>query len=388
MQRALRAVALLFCFAVTASLVAAGSISWLRDARLGRPTLVFDYARMMGKRLPALADAGRDGRRTVGFLGDSGVVSYPAGGTVPERLQQAIDASDASGPGASGVHVASLGMSGSGPFDYYCLADRIAEARPSLVVVSVNLDHFSDSWRGAYSRPQLAGLIEPGRLAEAVALPFHWIGLTTDRLLFYVSIVQSGSYEPWYWLSLRQTQVGRARERFERWLQGAGEDTPEDRFEGAVDQSTIARLFTGPDIRHYEREGLLHHYAPTLAGLDADHPVLSALAGTVRGLRDSGSEVLVYTAPVEVSWLDAQGVLGDDGFAATVATLHDVVVANGGSFVDLHDRLPAEAFRDAPGHLAHPPEGIDGPALLADLLRAPVLDALTGRRDSDGPSRR
>ena len=73
----------------------------------------------------------------------------------------------------------------------------------------------SESHWTPYSRPQLAGLIAPARLREALALPFHWIGLTTDQLLFYIGIVRSGGYDPWYWLTLRQTQVGRARERFE-----------------------------------------------------------------------------------------------------------------------------------------------------------------------------
>ena len=375
MQRALRAAALLLCFALALGAVVHGSIGWLRDARLGRPTLVFDYVRMMGKRLPALAAA--EAERTVAFLGDSGVVSYPDGLTVPERLEESLR-----GAGDGGaVQVFSLGMSGSGPFDYYCLADRIAEARPDLIVLSVNFDHFSDSWRGAYSRPQLAGLVEPDRLPEALALPFHWIGLTADRLLFYAAVVQTGGYEPWYWLALRQTQVGRARDRFERWLQGGDEPTPEQRFQEAVDARTIADLFTGPDIRHYRREGLVHHYAPTLAGLERDHPVLEILEATVRRLREGGARVLVYTAPVEVSWLESEGLLGPDGFAASVAAIGDAVRAGGGTFADLHDRLPATAFRDAPGHLSHPPDGPDGPLQLARRLAPLVREELSG--DSD-----
>ena len=42
-------------------------------------------------------------------------------------------------------------MPGAGPFDYYFLADRIADAAPDLVVIALNLDHFSKAWKGAYT---------------------------------------------------------------------------------------------------------------------------------------------------------------------------------------------------------------------------------------------
>ena len=87
----------------------------------------------------------------------------------------------------------------------------------------------------------------------------------------------------------------------------------------------------------------------------------------------------MYLAPVEVSWLDSQGVLGHDGFAGTIAVLKQAVEASGGHFADLHAQLPAAAFRDAPGHLAVPQageKGIDGPALLADLLAPLVIRRL------------
>lgn len=377
----LRALGLAVVFALAAGGVVAGSISWLKQARLGRPSLVFDYSRLIGKRLPALAAAGRGGRRSVAFLGDSQIVSYPEGRTVPERLQQALDAR---APGADGIHVVSLAMSGTGPFDHYFLVDRIAEARPDLVVIALNLDHFSKAWKGAYSRPQLAALIEPSRLVEALRLPLHWTGLTTDRLLFYLGVGQAGGYDPFYWLSLRQAQAGRARARFESWLQGGGEHTPEQGFRDRADERTIARLFTGPDIRHYRRAGLVQHYADTLAGLEPDHPVVRVLAATVSHLRAHDVEVLVFLAPVEVSWLASQGVLDREGLARTIAVVKQAVEAHGGRFADLHDRLPAEAFRDAPGHLAFPAEGaaaegdagIDGPRLLAEALTPLVIQSL------------
>ena len=372
----LRALALALVFtAVTGTLVAA-SLSWLKDARLGRPTLELTYARMLGKRLPALAEAGSRKLQTVAVLGDSSIVSYPDGQTVPERLQQAVDGL---GPDPGRIHIASLAMPGAGPFDYYFTADRVADAGPDLVVIALNLDHFSKAWQGAYSRPHLAALIEPPRLVEALTLPLHWTGLTGDRLLFYIGIVQAGGYQPFYWLSLRQAQMARARDRFERWLQGGGEDTPEQRFKNRADEHTIARLFTAADIRHYRRAGLLEHYQETLAGLEPDHPVVAVLAATVERFRNDGVAVLVYLTPVEVSWLEAQGILNPSGLERSIDVMRQAVESSGGSFVDLHARLPADAFRDAPGHLAFPKpgqDGIDGPRLLADVLAPLVIENL------------
>ena len=54
-------------------------------------------------------------------------------------------------------------MPGSGPFDYYLLADEIAAARPDLI--ALNLDAFSQTWQHAFSRPQLAGREWPSRAA-------------------------------------------------------------------------------------------------------------------------------------------------------------------------------------------------------------------------------
>ncbi len=376
-RRALRAGLLLACFGLGLGTVVWGGIAWLRDARLGRPTLVFNYSRMMAKRLPRIAAARQEGRPAVAVLGASGLVSYPEGRRVPDRLQQRL-----------GVPVESLGMPGSGPFEYYFLADEIADAGPAGVVVAVNLDHFSDAWQGAYARPQLAGRIGPARLVEAFALPLHAVGLTADRLLYYVALVQAGGYEPWYWLTLRQAQLGRARDQLEAWLQGgryeprndSGDDTPERRFRQAVRATTIERVFTGPDIRHYRASSVREHYAAILDGLDVDHPVLQVLDATIARLRRDGIPVLVYVEPIEVDYLAQLGLVKGPGLSESLGRIEAVVRGRGATFVDLHALLPPEAFRDAPGHLAYD-GALDGPAALADALAPRVRDALADAND-------
>lgn len=372
--RVLYSLVRLACFGAALAAVLAAGIAWLRDAHLGRPTVPFDYSRMMEKRLPELQAAERRGETTVALLGASALVSYPEGRRVPDRLQQRLSA-----------RVVSLGMPGSGPFDYYFLADEVAAVGPDAVVIAVNLDHFSEAWRDAYSRPQLAGWVRPARLAEALALPLERTGLTADRLLFYVAVVQAGGYDAWYWLTLRQAQLGRARERLEAWLQGGvyeprsdtGDDTPERRFRRAVSRDTIARVFDSPDLRHYREPALREHYEAVLAGLPDDDPVLEVLDATIRRLTGAGARVLVYVEPIETGPLRRAGLLddaGEAGLSRSLAALAATARARGASFVDLHDALPSEAFRDAPGHLAFE-DGVDGPDRLAALL-APAVRAL------------
>ena len=130
----------------------------------------------------------------VAFLGDSMIVSYPEGRRVPDRLQERLDALSGE-PGRLRVHaVAAPGM---GAFDYYFLVDFVAAARPDVVILPFNLTSFAEAWRGTFSRPELVGFIEPSRLPGALGLPLDWIGVTADRLLSYVALVQAGGFDRW-----------------------------------------------------------------------------------------------------------------------------------------------------------------------------------------------
>lgn len=405
LSRALHRAARVACFAAALATALALSIDWLSNAKLGRPPIVFDYARMLEKRLPEITLA--DGTAyTIAMLGDSSLVSYPPGLSVPEEL--AIELGEARVVRADGnaagrasqdlpLRVHSLGMSGTGPFDYYFLSSRIARARPSLVVVALNLDHFSPAWRGAYSRPQLAGFIANRHLPQALSLPLFWTGLTTDQLLFYRGVIAAGGHDSWQWLMVRQAQAGRARDRLERWLGGSPDylahaptsTTPEQWFADAADRSTIDRLFTGEDLYRYRPPGMLEHYAVPLAGVPLDHPILRALTATIDNLAEEAVETLVYVVPIDIEYMRQQGVYDAKGLAATIDAARETVLDAGGSFVDLHDVFPTRAFRDAPGHLVY--EGhdkfdgeFDAPRRLAALL-APEILSHAERRISAAP---
>jgi hypothetical protein len=75
--------------------------------------------------------------------------------------------------------------------------------------------------------------------------------------------------------------------------------------------------------------------------------------------------------------MEEQGVLDVAGLARTLEAIEQVVVENGGAFVDLHDSFATEAFRDAPGHLVYEGhalyDGFDGPTRLAEKLAPHVL---------------
>jgi len=79
--RAVHRLALLACFVAVAGLALGSGMAWLARAKLGRPPVVFDYARMMSKRLPEIA-AARGEAYTIAMLGDSSLVSYPPGESV------------------------------------------------------------------------------------------------------------------------------------------------------------------------------------------------------------------------------------------------------------------------------------------------------------------
>ena len=109
-------------------------------------------------------DASRGQYRAI-FLGDSMSISYPAGHEVPLRLERRLKRirDRAEDPEFS---IVPFGITGSGVFDYYCLADLVVEAKPDLVIIEFNFANFSESWRDAFSRAELSGWIGADRYAE------------------------------------------------------------------------------------------------------------------------------------------------------------------------------------------------------------------------------
>jgi hypothetical protein len=368
--RASRVAAFTLCFALATPVLPVLAYRALERAGVEYTPIRLNMADDLAPRLANLErHRGRPGVVQVAVLGDSTSVSYPDGRRIYERLyQQANRLAE----GRPHIRVVNLGSHGASPFDYYFLADRIAEAGPDQVVIGFNLASMGPAWRQSLARPELGGFVRPGRLGEAFRMPLHWVGLNADELLFYRAIIGAGGYDPWRRLQQEQVRLGSARAKVESWV---GERTgahPEVAFQRALKRARRARDLTGGANR-YKARALLRHYGPALAGADPDHPVLRVFAATVSLFERSGIRTLVYVVPLNVEHLDAVGIFDAAGMAKTLASLGAAVRKAGGRFVDLHDLFPDQGFRDAPGHFTV--EGpIDGPAQVAAAL-APIVVA-------------
>ena len=374
-RRVARLLALFACFGFFVWLTTAGGIRLIESAKLGKPTTNLTYARVVKGRLPELSPgASQPGTYRVGLLGDSIMVSYPQGRQVADRVQSAVAKLTR---GAPPVRVHSLAAQGAGPFDYYFMADDIAAAEPDLVVISLTLGHLAEAWRGAYSRPELAGFIRPDRVWEALRLPLHRVGLTADRLFFYVGVVRLGGYEAWRNLALQQARVGRARHRLESRFSLSEGESPEQTFRDAVDQNKLDTLFV-PGYQRFRLLGLKEHFGAAMRGVEADLPVLQVLGATIRAFGRSGIPTLVFICPANLEYMASLGMVDEEGLGRTLAAIRREVVASGGEFADFHAALPDRAFRDAAGHLTHQGE-FDGPARLAELVAPSIANRARSR---------
>ncbi len=370
--RALTAVLCVVVFGVAASETVRLAMRGLDAFGVRSPTVGLNLVPGLFEELAAVrARAPGEEVRQVAFLGDSISIQVGADApTVPRALREAIDAEGASPP----VEVHSLAALGAGPFDYYFLADAIADARPDAVVIAFSLQSLGDFFRHL-SRPRLSGWIAPRRVPSALFGPIHWIGLSADDLLMNVAIVQAWGGEIWRQLLVVQARLGAARTDLANAL-GArfGDDGPR-RFELA--HFTAERVRTrveGPDGRRdrYDRAAERRHYGAVLDGLAPDHPVLVALADALRVLREAGVPVLVYVNPVNVEHLASLGLPADDRFAGSLATLAKVVRGAGADYLDLHALLLDAAFRDAAGHLGTA-AAPDATARIARAVAGPLL---------------
>ena len=338
-----------------------------------------DLVAEIDERLAPLRERDADERTwQVGVLGDSMAISYRGPKQIPSRLQQAVDEL---GSGSARIRVHSLASPGLGPFDFYFLADRVAATLPDQVVLPVNLASLSEGWHAAFARPQLAGLLPPSRLPEALGLPLEHIGVTADRLLSYIAVAQAGALEAWREISFRQAKLGAARSQLADRVSTFFGSEAEQRF--ALD-AFIYNRSREVDAKPRPRLtpfGVEQRFAPALRGVEPDFPTLQLLGAAIHAFRERGIEVLVYTSPLNVEHLEAIGSDDPEGLARTLASIETVSEGAGARFLDLHGLLPDAGFRDFAGHLSTTPAH-DGPQRVADRIAPLVIE--TARRARGG----
>lgn len=323
----------------------------------------------------------RAGDYRVAFLGDSMVVSYPTSHQIPALVQRHTRRLQRSGRRAV---VYNLGLAGTGAFDYYFMADRIARLHPDLIIIEFNLASTSRDFQSAFSRPELSGWIAGARSLEAAWLPVNWIGLTLDRLLLYTSIIRSGRFEHWVALNEEQVRFAQARERVETWAahRNAEKQSPEDAFRKRRGLLLLRRN-NHPGTERHSALATRNNLGTSLDGLSCDDPTVRMLGAAIRTYRALGADVLVYVNPINIDHVRTLGLLDRAGLDRSLDVIRREVTDRGGHFADLHDLFSDAGFRDRSGHFAY--EGqINGPSVLASKL-APMVVELMARSSREGP---
>ena len=148
--------------------------------------------------------------------------------------------------------------------------------------------------------------------------------------------------------------------------------TPEKRHQGARAFLSLAENNWKVDPNRYTPGAVRTHFGRVLDGLRSDDPVVALLGATVRTFEQRGILPFVYVNPINLDHIERLGMRDPARIERSLARIEDVVVRNGGIFLDLHDVFPDPAFRDKPGHFAY--EGdFNGPEQLARRLAPTVM---------------
>lgn len=311
--------------------VAWGYVALEGDRALARGRRRYLYRHSLARQL---RDALR-ARPEVVWLGDSTIL-----GVRDRSYPQIVRGAVAKTPSAV------IGYLGCDFFTYYpVVAGLLAEHRPAVLVMVAHLRLFGA--RG--SRNDLASLIPNEGIPHAARLPFATRSLTLPRLLLT---------------------------RVLRW--DAGEQALYVFEGGRVHVADVAMPWLGPK-KFAPPSGGLRELGVALAASDVEvgpnHPTVRMMAGTITLARDSGVHVVIVGTPIPFEAM--RNSVGYDPvvYARRFAVLRRAAEAAGAVYVDLHEALPMERFRDAVGHFDEA-----GATLLADRLRPVVIRELSRAR--------
>ncbi len=311
----------------------------------------------------------------VAVIGDSltmGSLAMERAGhsALPGRLEQVLSQR----PEFLDVRVAPLRWGGLGPVEVFNLADVIVGAEAPIVILTCNLASLTMAWAVRFDRTELAAWIEPRRVPAALLLPLHRVGLSADRVLWYVSLRESGLESLWREARRLQTRGERVRPRLAQWL---GRVPRRDTEESAASRSLLgARKDTIPGKNRFTGSRLRRSYSAAMAGVKPGDPLMRFLRAAMQHLVSRGIRVLLVVMPVNLEHWRAVGAFDDpSGLQKTLDTLEQHALASGAGFVDLHDLLPDRAFRDRASHFTR--QGpVDGTARVAKALAPTVVAEL------------
>ncbi len=309
-----------------------------------------DVAVNLREDLGALPDEGdrSAGRFDAVFLGDSTVGGPGKARSIPESVERLANEELKQDPV---VHVHNLSAPGLGPFDFYFLAPTIAEGAPDLAIILVNLSTFSDAWTQTFRRPELAGLIPARSFPEALGLPLHRVGVTTDGMLLQGLLAKIGALDAWHSMRQQQTRFNRGRNAVQNWIDDALAG-------GAQKQFVLARIshfdaiYNLPGRKRLSIAGMQSRYGSALEGIADDDPNLEMLAATLRVFREAEIPTLLYVNPINIEHAQSLGLHEEAQLQRTTDRIATVAHDHDTHLVDLHDRFPDDHFRDAAGHFS------------------------------------
>ena len=294
-------------------------------------------------------------------LGDSTVVDYPPGRSVPDNLRRLM-ARDA--PRMTLViPIASPGISAP---EYYAFADRIVANRPDQVVVAINLATLSPRWRVQTKRMESIGWMPLHRLPDLLSRPIHAFDLTLDRILLYMGIVDLDLERIWQRYSEEQIRALHGIQRARRALhQPYPLLLPDGLPRGRLP------YFAGD--RNRSNRGFVEAiYGDALKGASPEHPVIQMIDGALAIFQEAGVRVVAYAIPMNVEHFERLGLETRSGTEKTIASLREVVTRRGGTFLDLHRLFPDKVFKDLGGHFLQD-DGFDGALIIAERLSRELL---------------
>ena len=304
------------------------------------------------------------------FLGDSLSMPNAGGGETPQlRVANQIRSNE------GGNNFRDLSLPGMTIFSHYFLNAQIADVGAEKVIIGFNMNWFS---RPAHHQPLgLEGFLPVDQWFAAMQLPLGPLGVTAADIVSAGIVDQLGLRPARQHLQELQGDFYLAYRQFVRNFQKLA-GAPRG-MAGARGSRQLRLLHTPPGTR-LERVSVREMAGPVLAGLTENEPGLQVLEELILRLRRGGTEVLVLAQPMNVAYLREVGVVDEAALEESIRQLRNAAESNGADFLDLHDALPNEAFRDHRDHLnfhhsSDPPE----------LLARPMLEWLEGSGQDHRP---
>lgn len=261
-------------------------------------------------------------RPFVVWLGDSTIAS------IGQATYPKLVAADLERVGLAGDYrvLATPGLNFS---DYYFLMGPVLDRHPDLVVLVAHLRMFGEG-SGARTFTDLASMIPGSELAATLALPLHEQGVSLPRLLL-LRLLRLAPVEEGVYL------LEGLRSRFQEaaWWNVLGLRRP------------IWDVTTGMRALADTLPNVLRTYDVPVG---PRHALVRMMAGAVRMASRRGVPTLVIASPIPYEPLRNLGWYDPEVYARRFAAMRNAVEAEGGTFLDLHEALASDGFRDNGGH--------------------------------------